>query len=60
MINNPPASAGDARDVAPTLGSGRSPREEIATHSSRLAWKIPWTAESQGLQSMQLQRDGHD
>ena len=31
-----------------------------ATHSSILAWKIPWTEESGGLQSMALQRVGHD
>ena len=34
--------------------------EEIATHSSILAWKIPWTEELGGLQSMELQRVGHD
>ena len=31
----------------------------ITTHSSILAWKIPWTVESGGLQSMGLQRVGH-
>ena len=30
------------------------------THSSILAWRIPWTAEPGGLQSMGLQRVGHD
>ena len=34
--------------------------EEMATHSSILAWKIPWTEEPGGLQSMELQRVGHD
>ena len=34
--------------------------KEMATHSSILAWKIPWTEESGGLQSMGLQRVGHD
>ena len=34
--------------------------EEIATHSSILAWKTPWTEEPGGLQSMGLQRVGHD
>ena len=34
--------------------------EEIATHSSILAWKIPWAEESGGLQSMGLQRVRHD
>ena len=34
--------------------------KEMATHSSILAWKISWTEESGGLQSMGLQRVGHD
>ena len=33
---------------------------EMATHSSVLAWKIPWTEESGGLQSMGLQRVRHN
>ena len=33
---------------------------EMATHSSILAWEIPWTDESSGLQSMGSQRVGHD
>ena len=32
----------------------------MATHSSILAWEIPWTEELGGLQSMGLQRVGHD
>ena len=35
-------------------------REEMTTHSSTLAWKIPWTEESGGLRSMGLLRVGHD
>ena len=34
--------------------------KEMATHSSILAWKIPWTEEPGRLQSKGLQRDGHD
>ena len=34
--------------------------KEMATHSSTLAWKIPWTGEPSGLQSMGSQRVGHD
>ena len=34
--------------------------EEMATHSSALAWRIPWTEEPGGLQSTGLQRGGHD
>ena len=40
--------------------SGRSPGEEMATHSSTLAWKIPWTEKHGRLQSMGSQRVGHD
>ena len=42
-------------------GSGRSLLEEgMATHSSILAWRIPWIEEPSGLQSMGLQRVRHD
>ena len=34
--------------------------KEMATHSSILAWKIPWTEEPARLQFMGLQRVGHD
>ena len=34
--------------------------EGMATHSSILAWEIPWTEEPGGLQSMGLQRVGHN
>ena len=35
-------------------------KEEMATHSNILAWKIPWTEEPGGLHSMGSQRVGHD
>ena len=35
-------------------------RRELATHSSILAWRIPWTEELGGLQSMGSQRVGHN
>ena len=41
-------------------GLGRSPGGGMATHSSILAWRIPWTEEPDGLQSMGSQRAGHD
>ena len=41
-------------------GLGRSPGEGIATHSSTLAWRIPWTEEPGRPQSVRLQRLGHD
>ena len=49
MIKNPPASTGDLRDMASIPGSGRSLEEGMATHSSFLAWRIPWTEEPDGL-----------
>ena len=46
-------SAGDTRDTGSIPGSGRSPEssigESMATHSSSLAWRIPWTEEPGGL-----------
>ena len=38
---------------------GKIPRGEVATHSSIIAWRIPWTEEPGGLQSMGWQRIGH-
>ena len=43
-----------------SLGQEEPLEEEMATHSSILAWKIPWMEELRGLQSMGLQRVGHD
>ena len=60
MVKNPPASAGDARDMGSTLGQEDPLEKEMATHSCILAWKVPWTEEPGGLQSMGLQRVGHD
>ena len=42
-----------------SLGWEDPPEEEMATHSSILAWKIPWTEEPGGLQSMGSQRVRH-
>ena len=42
------------------LGWGDPMEKEMATHSSILTWKIPWTEEPSGLQSMGLQRVGRD
>ena len=41
-------------------GQEDSVEEEVASHLSILAWKIPWTEEPGGLQSMGLQRVGHN
>ena len=45
-------SACNAGDPGSIPGLGRSPGEEMATHSSILAWRIPWTEEPGRLQSM--------
>ena len=50
VVKNPPASVGQ-----------EDPLEEgMAAHSSVLAWRIPWTEEPGGLQSISWQRVGHD
>jgi len=43
-----------------SLGQENPLQEGMATHSSILAWEIPWTEESGGLQSMRWQIVGHD
>ena len=43
-----------------SLGGEDPLEKEMVTHSSTLAWKIPWTEEPGRLQSMGLQRVGHD
>ena len=43
-----------------SLGQEDPLEKEMTTHSSIPAWKIPWTEESGGLQSMGLQKVGHD
>ena len=42
-----------------SLGQEDPLEKEMATHSSILAWEIPWTEEPGGLQSMGLQKVGH-
>ena len=54
---NLPAKQADAGLIP---GSGRSPGERMATHSSILEWRNPWTEEPGGPQSMRLQRVRHD
>ena len=44
----------------PSLSREDPLEKEMATHSSILAWKIPWTEDPGGLQSMGSQRVGHD
>ena len=60
VVKNSPASAGDVRNKGSIPGSGRSSGGENATHSSILAWRIPWTEEPGRLQSIGSQRVGQD
>ena len=56
MIKNPPAM----QEIWIWSQGWEDPLDkEMATHSSILAWRIPWTEEPGGLQSMGLQRVGH-
>ena len=52
-------SACNAGDHGLIPGSGSSPGEGRGSHSRILAWRIPWTEEPGGLQSMGSQRVGH-
>ena len=51
---------GDIRDVGWIPGLGRSLGEGMETHSSILAWRIPWIEEAGGLQPIVLERVSHD
>ena len=59
VVKNQPANAGDI-DVGSIPGLRRSPEESMATHSSILAWGIPWTEKLGRLQFIRLQRVGHN
>ena len=60
MVKNLPASAGRCKRHRFSPWVRKIPLEEgMATHSSILAWRIPWTEEPGGLQAMESQR-GHD
>ena len=57
VVRNPPVNAGDVGSIL----SGEDPLEEdMAAHSNALAWRLPWTEEPGGLQSMGSQRVGYD
>ena len=57
VVKNMTANTGDSGQ---SLGQEGPLEKEMATYSSILAWKVPWTEEPSGLQSMGLQRAGHD
>ena len=50
----------DVGDLGAIPESGRSPEKGMATHSIILAWRMPWTEELDGLQSMGSQSVRHD
>ena len=60
MVKNPSANARNTRDADSVPGSGDPLEEGTAADSSILAWRIPWTEEPGGLQSIGLQRVEHD
>ena len=55
-VKNPPAMQ---ETWVPSLGQEDPLEEEMATHSSILAWRIPWTEKLSGLQYMGSQRVRH-
>ena len=57
MVMNLPAMQ---KTQVQSLGQKDPLEKGMATHSSILAWRIPWIEEPGGLQSMGLQRVGHD
>ena len=59
-VKNPPANAGDIRGVGLNPGWEDPLEEEMAPHSSILAWKIPRREEPGGRQSVGSKRAGHD
>ena len=57
MVKNLPAMQ---ETQLQSLGQEDSPKKEMATHSSMLAWELLWTEKPGGLQFMETQRVGHD
>ena len=59
MVKNLPASAGDTETQAQSLSREDPLEEGMATHSSILAWRMPWTEEPGRLRSIGSHRIGH-
>ena len=57
MVKNLPATQ---ETWVQSLGQEDPLEEEMPTHSTMLAWEIPWTGKPDGLQSMRWQRVGHN
>ena len=60
VVKNLPANAGDIETWVQSLGQKDPLEEGMATRSTVLAWRVPWTEELGGLQCMGLQRVRHD
>ena len=60
MVQNPLISAGDYETQVQSLGSGDRLEEGMATHSSILALRIPWTVDPGELQSTGVKKDTPD
>ena len=60
MVETLPVNAGDIRDSVRSLGLEESLEEGMATHSSILAWRIPWTEEPGRLQFIGSHTVRHD
>ena len=60
MVKNPAATQETEEIWVRSMGQEDSLEKGMVTHSSVLAWKIPWIEEPSGLQSMGLQRVRHD
>ena len=58
MVKNLPANAGDVKEGL-ILGVEKPLEEGMATHSSMLAWRVPWTEKPGGLQSIVLHSARH-
>ena len=56
MVKNPPLNGKDTRDKVQSLGQEDPLEKGMATHSSSLAWRIPWTEQTCGLQLVGSQR----
>ena len=59
-VKNPPAVQELQEMQVQLLGSEDTPEEGMESHSSILAWRIPWTEKPGKLRSIGLQRVGHD
>ena len=60
VVKSLPANTGDKEMQVQSLGQEDALEDEMATHSSILAWKIPWTEKSGGLQSIGTQKVARD